>query len=76
MKMFRTYDPLPHTPKEYRKVATITAVQMMKDFAVLTLEGEVRGRAGDYLAKGVTGELYPIARKIFEKTYEEVHKGD
>jgi hypothetical protein len=45
---------------------------MDKDFMVLTLEGTVKGKAGDWLAKGVKGELYPINKEIFEQTYEEV----
>lgn len=38
-------------------------------FVVETLEGAMKGLAGDYLVKGVEGELYPCARHIFEKTY-------
>lgn len=39
------------------------------EFVVETLEGAMRGQAGDYIIKGVEGELYPCARHIFEKTY-------
>ena len=73
MKVFRTgKDDLPHPEfaGEYRKKTTIRAVRMEKDFAVLTLEGMVKGKAGDWLAKGVKGELYPIAADVFDRTYE------
>jgi len=39
-------------------------------FVVKTLEGDMRGATGDYIIKGVAGELYPCKREIFEKTYE------
>lgn len=37
-----------------------------------TLEGTHRCNHGDWVAKGVDGELYPIKHSIFIKTYEEV----
>ena len=37
-----------------------------------TLEGVMRGNAGDWIIRGVQGELYPCKREIFEATYEEV----
>ena len=36
-----------------------------------TLEGEMIGRIGDWIIKGVNGEYYPCKPDIFEKTYEE-----
>lgn len=36
---------------------------------VYTLEGPMTGNIGDYLVKGVRGELYICAKKIFEETY-------
>ena len=75
MKVFRAGDDLPHQAnvKKYRKKSLITAVQMEKDFTVLTIEGLMKGKAGDWLAKGVVGELYPIENKIFIESYEEVN---
>lgn len=35
-----------------------------------TLEGVMLGRPGDWIIKGVNGELYPCKPDIFEKTYE------
>ena len=37
-----------------------------------TLEGTMRGEIGDYIIKGIQGELYPCKPDIFLKTYEEV----
>lgn len=57
---------------EFRKTATIRAVQMPHDFRVATMEGVHRGCAGDWLAEGPAGELWPIKAEIFEATYELV----
>jgi len=37
-----------------------------------TLEGEMTADIGDWIIKGIHGELYPCKPDIFEKTYEEV----
>jgi hypothetical protein len=37
---------------------------------IQTLEGEMECRNGDWLIKGVNGEIYPCKPDIFEKTYE------
>lgn len=37
---------------------------------ISTLEGYMFARNGDYIIKGVHGELYPIQKEIFEETYE------
>lgn len=36
------------------------------------LEGTMTASLGDYIIKGVKGELYPCKPDIFEQTYEEV----
>ena len=37
---------------------------------IKTLEGVMRGNGGDFIIKGVSGEIYPCKSDIFEKTYE------
>lgn len=39
---------------------------------IMTLEGVMTARKGDYIIKGVAGEFYPCAPDIFNKTYEIV----
>ena len=39
---------------------------------IKTLEGTMIAKAGDYIIKGVNGEIYPCKSDIFEKTYEPV----
>lgn len=42
-------------------------------FGVLrTLEGDMKFHEGDYIVKGVCGEIYPVKKEIFEKTYREL----
>lgn len=64
------------TFKQYRKKPVVVlAAQMDEEFEVETLEGTMRGNAGDYLICGVKGEFYPCKPDIFEATYESVRKG-
>jgi hypothetical protein len=39
---------------------------------IKTLEGVMEANIGDYIIKGVNGEIYPCKPDIFEKTYEIV----
>ena len=41
-------------------------------FRIKTLEGEMTVSPGDYVIKGVNGEIYPCKPDIFEKSYEVV----
>jgi len=40
---------------------------------IKTLEGDHHASVGDYIIRGVNGELYPCKSDIFEKTYEFVN---
>jgi hypothetical protein len=39
---------------------------------VRTLEGNMKAEVGDWIIKGINGELYPCKPDIFDKTYEKV----
>lgn len=58
-----------------KKPVSVDAVQIDEPFEVETLEGVMQGKPGDYLMKGVRGELYVCDRSIFDQTYEKV-QGD
>ena len=58
--------------KTYRKIATVQATQMDVAFAVPTLEGWMKGQAGDYLCEGAEGELWPVKKRLFKRSYVEV----
>lgn len=39
---------------------------------IKTMEGEMRGNKGDFIIKGVKGEIYACNPEIFEISYEKV----
>jgi hypothetical protein len=39
---------------------------------IKTLEGLMMTRPGDYIIKGIKGEIYPCKPDIFESSYDEV----
>jgi hypothetical protein len=55
-----------------KKPIVVYAKEMDKPFAVKTLEGVMTGKKGDFLVIGISGEMYPVDREIFFKTYEVV----
>lgn len=46
------------------------------DVVIKTLEGAMSVSPGDWIIKGVKGELYPCKPDIFEATYEKVETND
>lgn len=54
----------------------IVIVKKAEDFnprlKIITIEGTMEAEPGDYIIRGVNGEIYPCKPDIFEKTYEEV----
>lgn len=52
---------------------TVVPAGMFSDhITIKTLEGDMTCCPGDYIVKGVDDELYPVARSIFERSYEVV----
>ena len=52
------------------------AIGLLPDcLTIKTLEGTHRADIGDWIIKGIKGELYPCKPDIFEQTYEKV-EGD
>jgi len=58
-------------PGTHWKTKPITAVQIGEPFQVETLEGTMTAKAGDFLAIGVKGELYPIDAEIMAESYTD-----
>jgi len=56
-----------------KRPIVVHAIPIQEDFRVNTLEGNYKqGKAGDYLMRGIDGELYICDKAIFEKTYDFV----
>jgi hypothetical protein len=54
-----------------KKPAGREAFRILKQPEVIkSLEGNLQGKAGDYLMQGIDGELYICDGPIFEKTYD------
>lgn len=47
-----------------------------KNLYIKTLEGVMKVNIGDYIIRGVKGEIYPCKPDIFEQTYEKVEGGE
>lgn len=52
-------------------VEACTTVQPIKAM-ILTLEGTMQADRGDYVIKGIKGEIYPCKADIFEASYDEI----
>lgn len=61
----------PNAKYYVKKPIAIRAIQINEPFEVITMEGTLTGKIGDYLMEGIHGELYPCDRTIFEESYEE-----
>lgn len=57
-------------PYYYKKKVPVEAIQMKEDFQVTTLEGVMKGKAGDYLCTDHLGNQYPCYKTVFEEIYE------
>lgn len=55
-----------------KRPVVIRAVRLTKPFSVQTLEGVMKGKKGDMLIIGVSGEIYPCDYEIFKKTYQNL----
>ena len=73
MKTFDTFEQVEGMTGCMKRPIVVHATQINEEFRVDTLEGNYKqGKPGDYLMRGVDGELYICDREIFEKTYDWV----
>ena len=71
MKVFDTFEDVEGMLPCRKKPIIVHAKKMEVEFQVNTLEGNYKqGKPGDYLMKGIDGELYICDGPIFEKTYD------
>lgn len=73
MKVFETFETVDGMLDCRKRPIVIQAKAILEEFQVNTLEGNYKqGKPGDYLMRGVDGELYICDKGIFEKTYDFV----
>ena len=71
MKTYDTYEKVDGMMDCVKRPIVVHAKRIDEEFRVETLEGNYKqGKPGDYLMKGIDGELYICDGPIFEKTYE------
>jgi len=61
---------LPKMQKYRKKPVVVEATRMGTTFSVETLEGVMTGKPGDYLIRGIKGELYPCDAEVFKNSYD------
>jgi len=64
--------PLTMAPVESSQIAAIGYDAASLTLGVTFLEGTMRANVGDWIIRGVKGELYPCKPDIFKATYEPV----
>ena len=69
------WDEVPQWLTDAYNDKTIDEVFRTEDYwylIVRTLEGEMQGSPGDYLIRGIHGELYVCDSEIFKETYTAI----
>jgi len=75
MKMFDTFEQVEGMDGCRKKPIVVHAKRIDEEFRVNTLEGNYKqGKPGDYLMRGIDGELYICDGPIFERTYDWVEE--
>lgn len=70
MKTFETFEYVPNMAGCMKRPIVVHAKQINEEFRVQSLEGNYKqGKPGDYLMRGIDGELYICDKDIFEKSY-------
>lgn len=71
MFTFQTYEEIDNMKACMKRPIVVYAKQMDEEFRVNTLEGNYKkGKPGDYLMRGIDGELYICDKDIFERSYD------
>jgi hypothetical protein len=71
MKTYDTYEKVDGMMDCVKRPIIVHAKRIDEEFRVETLEGNYKqGKPGDYLMRGINGELYICDGPIFEKTYD------
>lgn len=50
----------------------IEAFRTKEELHIQTLEGVMKANRGDWIIKGVAGELYPCKHSVFEKSFQRI----
>ncbi len=56
----------------WQKVLPVQAIPLLFNCIIETNEGPAAGVIGDYVVRGSTGEIWPMAKDVFESSYSLV----
>ena len=70
LKFTQNKMPKMNFKKAVKKPIPIKCIQIDEPFEVESMEGVMRGKAGDWLMVGVNGEKYVCDDGIFRKSYD------
>ena len=66
------YDEWPEWGEKAYREGVLRVNDAGTGHIIRTLEGDMHASPGDYIVRGIRGELYPCKPDIFLDTYEEV----
>lgn len=69
-EMRNNFGPFPDWALPHLKASRTSKIENSEEIFVKTLEGDMRVSDGDWLIRGVKGEVYPCKPDIFEAIYE------
>jgi hypothetical protein len=73
MKTFDTFEEVEGMGACVKRPIVVHAKKMDEEFRVNTLEGNYKlGKVGDYLMRGIDGELYICDGPIFDRSYDMI----
>lgn len=59
-------------PQWWKDAEGIEIVAQFGTVIIPTLKGKYEAQVGDWIIKGIAGEIYPVKDSIFKKTYKAV----
>jgi hypothetical protein len=65
---------IDEVPQWWSNLPNVGIDVLHHEAVIETLEGTMRASLGDWIIKGVKGELYPCKPDIFDATYEKVEE--
>ena len=74
MMNIMTVEDFSRFEKYKKKPIIIEAYQTEVEVLIETLEGTMKANPGDYIIRGIKGELYPCKPDIFKETYEKIQE--
>jgi hypothetical protein len=77
MKVFEEFENVADMVPCRKRPIVVHCKEITEEFRVKTLEGDyAQGKPGDFLMRGINGELYIHDRELFFKAYDILDSDD